>query len=379
MSNIDNKTTEATPVFFRAIDRYVETNIVPATETKLRGKDRIMWGEQDKYPAYIMDLYRDVATLGSIVNGCVDYTAGNEVTLVSPLFPEGKCNRKGELAVDVLRGCALDFFLFGGFALEVIRGRDGNPVEIYNLDMEDVRTNEDVSVFWWSDKWDKGARQGDITEFPAFMPNLDWARLTDEERDRHAASVLYVKNTRKQVYPMPPFAQAVKACETERSIDVFHLNSIKNGFAASVFIELCNGAPTSDEVKDEVERNFNEKFAGENNAGRMILGFSPDRQHSAVIHELKTDDFGNRYDALAARCRQQIFTSFRANENLFGIPTAQGFNSEEYAEAFKLFNRTQILPAQKRIADAFDRICGQQGVLTITPFSLEDAGATIVQ
>lgn len=378
MSNTDNKTTEATPVFFRAIDRYVETNIVPATETKLRGKDRIMWGDQDKYPAYILSLYRDVATLGSIVNGCVDYAAGNAVTLVSPLFPEGKCNRKGELAVDVLRGAALDYFLFGGFALEVIRGRDGDPVEIYNLDMEDVRTNEDVSVFWWSDKWDKGARAGDITEYPAFMPGLDWARLTDEERDRHAASVLYVKNSRKQVYPMPPFAQAVKACETERSIDVFHLNSIKNGFSADVMVTLCNGNPP-DTIKEKIERDFREKFAGETNAGRMMLTFSPDRQHAAVVQPLKVEDFGNRYEALASRCRQQIFTSFRANENLFGIPTAQGFNSEEYAEAFKLFNRTQIQPAQQRIADAFDRICGQQGVLTIIPFSLEDAGATIVQ
>jgi len=143
-------------------------------------------------------------------------------------------------------------------------------------------------------------------------------------------------------------------------------------------VTLCNGDPP-DTIKEEIERDFREKFAGETNAGRMMLTFSPDRQHAAVVQPLKVEDFGNRYEALASRCRQQIFTSFRANENLFGIPTAQGFNSEEYAEAFKLFNRTQIQPAQQRIADAFDRICGQQGVLTITPFSLEDARTTIVQ
>ena len=169
----------------------------------------------------------------------------------------------------------------------------------------------------------------------------------------------------------------MKACETERSIDEYHLNAIKNGFSASIFLQLCNGVPVTDEQRAEIEREFIEKFTGGENAGRVMLSFSPDRQHSAIVQELHTEDFGARYDALATRCRQQIFTSFRANGNLFGIPTASGFNSEEYAEAFKLFNRTQIVPVQKRIADAFDRVCGEQGVLTITPFTLDGVGQTV--
>lgn len=359
------------PMVFRAVDKYVESNIVPATETKGRG-DRIQWGPSNNYPDYLLGLYRDVATLGSIVNGSVDYVAGNDVAFVSELFPEGKCNITGELAVDIVRGCALDWFLFGGFALEVIRGRDGRPAEIYNIGIEDIRTNEDVNVFWYSDKWTKGGR--DARTFPAFMPDLDWARLTDEERDRHAASILYVKNTRKQVYPMPLYAQAVKSCEMERCIDEYHLNGINNEFAASAFIQLCNGVPPTPDLKKEIERDFQEKFAGKDNAGRVILSFSPDRQHSAVIQELHTEDFGARYDALAKRSRQQIFTSFRANPNLFGIPTESlGFSAEEYQQAFNLFNRTQIVPVQGRIADAFERICGQKGVLTIQPFNLVTA------
>lgn len=356
-----------TPVFLRAINKQVETNIVAPTETKSRG-DRVAWGERDAYPDYLLGLYREVATLGSIINGSIDYVAGNGVTLNSPLFPGGKMNTKGELAIDIARGMALDWFLFGGFALEVIRGRDGKPAEVYNLGLEDIRTNEDVNVFWWSDNWAKGGKNKRL--YPAFMPDLDWGLLDEEARDRHAASILYVKNTSKQVYPMPLYAQAVKACETERSIDTYHLNSIKNGFAASVFIQLCNNVPAP-EIQDEVERNFKEKFTGEDNAGRVILSFSPDRQHSAVIQELKSDDFGQKYDALAKRCRQQIFTSFRANPNLFGIPTENlGFNAEEYAQAFDLFNRTQIMPVQARIADAFDRICGVANVLTIEPFNI---------
>lgn len=363
-------------MLLRAVDRYVETHIVSPKETKGRG-DRILWGDGNTYPDYLLGLYKDVATLGSIVNGSVDYVAGNDVALVSPLFPDGKMNAKGELAVDIVRGCALDWFIFGGFALEVIRGRDGKPAEVYNLGIEDIRTNEDVNVFWWCENWKLGRN---VRTYPAYMPDLEWEKLSDEERDRAASSVLYVKNTRKQVYPMPLYAQAVKACETERCIDEYHLNGINNEFAASVFIQLCNGVPLTSEEKAKVERDFTEKFTGKENAGRVMLSFSPDRQHSAIVQELKTEDFGARYDALAKRTRQQIFTSFRANPNLFGIPTeSNGFNSEEYAEAFKLFNRTQIQPVQSRIIDAIQRIIGEEGNISIQPFTLDSGGANRVE
>lgn len=370
MNNIaNNEIRLSAPVMLRAIDKYIESNIVAPTESKMRGGERIQWGDDNGYPDYLLGLYKDVATLGSIVNGCVDYVAGNEVTFVSGLFPEGKCNRLGELAVDIVRGAALDWYIFGGFAFEIIRGADGNPVEIYNMGIEKLRTNEDCNVFYWSDNWTKGGR--DKKTYPSFLPDLDWARLTDEERDRHASSIVYVKNTRKQVYPMPLYAQAVKDCEIERGIEEYHLNSLENAFAASAFIQLCNGVPPSDDIKQQVVDELMEMYAGKDNAGRMMVSFSPDRLHAAIVQELHTEDFGSRYEALAKRSRQQIFTSFRANPNLFGIPTdSLGFSSEEYESAFNLFNRTQIVPVQGRIIDAFERICGVPGVLTIRPFNL---------
>ncbi|MGD7407521.1 hypothetical protein ACQCP7_25950, partial [Ralstonia pseudosolanacearum] len=82
-----------------------------------------------------------------------------------------------------------------------------------------------------------------------------------------------------------------------------------------------------------------------------ILSWNANKESAATIESVKIEDFGARYDALAKRCRQEIFTAFRANPNLFGIPTESlGFSSEEYESAFKLFNRTQIRPCQRKIA-----------------------------
>jgi hypothetical protein len=48
-----------------------------------------------------------------------------------------------------------------------------------------------------------------------------------------------------------------------------------------------------------------------------------------------------------------------------------GFSTEEFEQSFKLYNRTQIQPVQRLICDAYDKIYGQKGVLTIKPFSLD--------
>ena len=132
-------------------------------------------------------------------------------------------------------------------------------------------------------------------------------------------------------------------------------------------------------IEQEIIDDLNEMYAGKDNAGRMMVSFSPDRQHSAVIQELKSDDFGAQYDALAKRSRQQIFTSFRANPNLFGIPTESlGFSAEEYESAFRLFNRTHVRPIQRAITDAYEYIFGDQ-VLEIVPFTLDGAGEASVK
>ena len=92
------------------------------------------------------------------------------------------------------------------------------------------------------------------------------------------------------------------------------------------------------------------------------------------------DDFGDRYKALSERSRQQLFTAFRANPNLFGIPTeGNGFANEQYEESYKLYNRTVVRPLQKRLCDAYDKIFGVEGLISIKPFSLAGNIETEVQ
>ena len=185
---------------FAAIDSYLETNIVSPVEKVLAGRDMVEWGTRNAYPDYLLDLYNNVPTLRSIINGNIDYVAGDDVTIM-PLqaeFTNQEMNMRGDTIREQVKDIAKDFEIYGGFALQVIRNLAGEVAEVYYIDMRYLRTNKDGDVFYYSEKWGKSSRT-DMVVYPAFLPKIEWEKLSDEERNRHASSVLFGKSGHTQV------------------------------------------------------------------------------------------------------------------------------------------------------------------------------------
>ena len=67
-------------VSFAAIDQFVETNIVLPTE-KVTNRDFVEWGKGNNYPGYLLELYNNVTTLRSIINGNIDFITGDDVSI----------------------------------------------------------------------------------------------------------------------------------------------------------------------------------------------------------------------------------------------------------------------------------------------------------
>lgn len=372
MSNTKQSKPSRASFSFAAIDPYVDNKMILPVERFVSGKDLVEWGNRNSYPDYLLDLYNNVPTLRSIINGNIDFITGDDVS-IRPLtdnLPNGQMNNRGDNIREQIKDIAKDYEIYGGFALQIIRNLIGMVAEVYYIDMRYLRTNKEGNVFYYCEDWSKSGKK-DVIVYPAFMPNLNWDTLDDEQRNRNASSILYVKNVHTQVYPAPLYAASIKACEIERLIDDFHINSLQNQFVSSAIINFNNGDP-GDEMKKEIEDAINEKFAGAANGGRIMLSFNKNKESATDIVEFEVKDFGERYKALSEHSRQQIFTAFRANPNLFGIPTeGNGFANEQYAESFKLYNRTQIQPVQRLIADTYDKIYSTKGILTIVPFSMD--------
>ena len=358
MDKKDEKTT--IPFSFLAIDPYVETNIVSPEEKKVSGKKYVLWGDRNQYPEYLAELFANCTTLHSVVLGTADYIAGNDAVVTEPLQDKRFMNKKGQTAHDIVKVLARHAALYGGFALQVIRSKDHKVAEIYPVNPRFLRSDKENELFWYSEKWKGEGGTVKTVLYPKFIPN--------SEED---SAIVFVKGDVDTTYPQPVYCAAVKDCEVERSISEFHLNNINNGFMGSYVVNFNNGKPT-DEVKEEIERKFNEKFAGKSNAGRILFSWNDSKDTATTLQKMEIADYGEKYETLSKHCERAIYKAFRANPNLFGLATeSNGFNSEEYQEAFKLFNRTVVQPIQKSIVYAFDRILGKDGSLTIVPFTLD--------
>lgn len=359
-----HNTTNKVALSFAALGSYVESRIVEGTESLNRTNQYIEWGRGNDFPQYLLSLYRSVASLRSVINGSTDYVVGNGVNAFVPAL-SGAVNPEKMTIAQVVGCLAKDYYIYGGFALEIGRNGLGEVVSIRPLDFSKLRTDKHNDAIYYSDDW--SARRAKFSVYPAYSPTSS-----------AEVSVVYVKNTHYQTYPEPLYVAAIKACEVERCIDTYHLNAINNNFSASYVVNFNNGVPEDEQMR-EIEEQFVEKFTGQENAGRIAFSWNASSENATTLQKLEQDNFGDRYTALAKHSRQQIYTSFRANPNLFGIPTDNlGFSSEEYAEAFKLYNRTQIRPVQSLIVDTFERVFGK-GCIEIVPFDMEESHEEVVE
>ena len=351
---------EKAKIQLSALNPYLQDNKVENVEKEISGVDFIAWGTDNQYPGYLFSLYEDCATLQTIINGTVDFVCGNDISCNLPIF-EKTVNKNGDTILDIIQRISTDYLIFGGFALQVIRNAVGNITELYWIDFTKLRSDKKNEVFFYSEDWCKSYGRVKYIKYPKF--NTD---------DSNPTSIFYYKgNKTRTTYPTPIYNASITSCELEKKINEFHLNEISNNFLTSKIINFNSGVP-DDDLKNEIERNLNEKFAGSENAGRILISFNANKDSETTVTDLPMDDFADRYEALHKRSREQIFTAFRATPNLFGLMTeTTGFNEQEFFEAFKLYNRTAVRPIQQIITKSFDKILGFEGSITIEPFNLE--------
>lgn len=356
----ESKTTTA----FAAIEVNVERLVISPKESAGAGGDTwVRWGDRNLYPHFIYDLSAQATTLRACIGALVDYVAGDDVISAATVFG-GDPSAPREFVERTAESIAR----MGGFAWLVTRSRDGQSIaRIEVLRLPYLRTDKDAQQFWYNEKWDKGS-YAEPTIYPRWIGKPDQTQ-----------GVVWVKMQGDNVYPEPRYAAAVKAALTEIGVDDYHLGNIARGFMASAIVNIQGTNPTDDE-KAQIEREMSRKLFGSKNAGRVMLSFNIDKDHATTVSKLDTADFSDKYAALAKHSSQQIFTAFRMNPNLAGCASegASGFNSEEFESAFKLFNRTVVMPIQRKIIDTFAAIGA--GDISIKPFTLDGtASANIVE
>ena len=139
-------------IAFAAIDPYLEDNIIENNQKEIKGQDMVLYGDRNIYPNYLYQLYENVSVLKSIVNGISGCFSNIDINLEQY---KKQVNDQGDTIEDVVKQAIIDYLIYGGFALNIVRNRMGGIAGIYNLDYKCIRSDKKNTKFYYSADWAK--------------------------------------------------------------------------------------------------------------------------------------------------------------------------------------------------------------------------------
>lgn len=347
-------------MIFSLIDPDKEIEIPAYTETDNR-KGYTYWGPDNKFPNQLMELSRNSVTLTSIINGTTEMIKGEDVDLNPRIHEKGDLyywpyiNKDGETINDLREQCTRDYMHFGMFAIQIVYNKIDNIAELYCLPAEFIRMNEDRSTIWFSRKFGKWS--SNAVQYAKF----DRSNIVD-----HKSQIfIYTNSGKRQVYGISPQTAALEDVISESYAAKYVRKSLQNGLAARYLIDLPNTANLPDDQKASIEEGIRDNFTGWQNAGEFALYFN-NSDKEMKITKVDRDDSNEVFKSIRDAARNNIFVVNHATPNLFGDPSSTtGFNSQEYAEAFNLYDKMTLQPIKRAIANSLDRIFGMDDTVVI--------------
>lgn len=317
------------------------------------------FGADNMYPEYLISLYNQSSIHASCINSIVQAITGDGLVTEDEEILK-RANGEGESWNDIFRKVALDYKLFGGYALEIIYSRDRSRIaEIYHVDFSHVRAMEKddrnkIPGFYISSEW-KPIWNYNIEQDDKKLPQLPVFNL--EKREDEPKQLLYHNPYRpgQQYYPLPDYVGGSKVIDLDQEVDNFHISNIKNGLAPSLAITTYTNA--NDEERQAIENMLRLQYEGTSNAGNMLYMDVADPSLKPDITPIPQNGADTYYSDLNDLVAQKILTAHRiTSPMLLGIKanTGLGNNSEEIETAYRLFLNTVVLPYQQSILATFD-------------------------
>jgi len=346
---------------------------------EVRGKKYTWFGEDNDYPNYLVKLYNKSAKHNAIINGKVTYIFGEGVyAKVEDAITDKfifKVNSAGESLNDIVKKCVIDIEIFGGFYLNLIPNKLGQIADIYHLDFNRVRANEDSSMFFYKNDWTN--QRDSIAEFPAF-----------NSKEINCSSIFQYKEYRPglRTYPLPNYVGCINYVESDMEVSKHTLTNAKTGFSASKMINFFNGEPAP-EMQRDIHKRLEKKFTGADGS-KIVVTFNNDISKAPTILDLGSSDLTKedfaKVDALITAnlmAGHQITTPA-----LFGIAEPGKLGSRnELKIAYDIFNNTYVSHKQRTIEKVFNYLAKFVGIETelfirsVDPIGIDISDAVLLQ
>lgn len=334
----------------------------------------IEFGLNNSFPNYLVDLYSGSSIHNTLINGKVRYIKGRGLTVDSGANTAQRAQLEDfiynpnpfETWQEIFNKITVDYELYDGFAVQIIRDRTGRVSEVYHVDFGRLRVDsKNKDLLQYSEEWVLEKNLAPFEYNKNFQLKVQPIEIFNQNKNQ-ANSVYYHREYRPMMgqYPLPSYQGALQAIRTGIEISNFDLNTIENGFAGGTLVNLFNGTPTPEE-KNQLEDDINAKAAGSSNGNRILVNFADSKEAGgAEILSLMGNDLPDRFSQLEKRVNDSIFIGHSiTSPMLFGVKTeGQLGGRTEMLEAYELFKETYVKGRRQTVLNAVNDIFEYKGL-----------------
>lgn len=366
-------------VFTMNFEKMIEGSAI----TRKNALGWVNYGIKNNYPNLLLDLYNQSPTHHSAVNFAVMSILGNGVDYE-------QMNVNGDEVVpnytqswdELIKAVALDYVLYGSYAIQVIMNNDGQTYSFYHMPLDKVRWSEydedgQITSYWICQDWTMTGN------YPPF--EIEALDMREDMKLDKGKPYLYVYRTYSPTmtyYTTPHYQAAIKAIQAEIEYTNYDLKNIVNGFTPSGVLTLPE--VETDEERQAIIANITRMFQGSDNANSVMVTFRNNIEDKGVeyIPFAKNQGSFNFYADANQRTINRILEAHQIpNAALIGMPdiSNSGFASEAdklevsyqlYNKLTGNFNRMQVIKTLNMML----KMNGIETEIVMKPLSFNDFG-----
>lgn len=313
----------------------------------------LSFGADNLYPLYLLNLYNNYGSPlnKSIINKKTKMTVGfGYKELLDPKLKEwAKRNNLERLLLYL----AKDFFIYGGFAVEIIWNREGTSFEIGYLPIHTLRiglkeNEEEPDYYWYCKDWAQYKKE-------EYQP--EYIRQFDPEHRVGRQALYYIEPnpSATDLYPIPDYSTAINYVELDYQIGRFHINQVNQGYAPSFILNFSTGIPSIDE-QNEFFKEFTRNYKGAGNAGKIMITYSDGGDQKPELIPIALNDSDDRFILLQGMVEKNITQAHECPIQLVSaVPGSLG-SQDERKELMAEFQTYYIAIKQNQMEEAINGI-----------------------
>lgn len=343
----------------------------------------VKWGIKNDYPNLLLNLYSESPTHRAAINFGVQSILGNGVDYEAMKLDSGDVVPNYYETWDMLiRNIALDYMLYGSYAIQIIKNKDNKTYSFYHMPLEKVRWSpydEDgqITSYWISNDW-TALGQNPAFEIPAFD-------MRDEQTIERGTPYLYVYRNyspTQNYYTSPHYTAAIKSIQSEIEFINYDLKHIVNGFSTAGVLTLPQ--VETDEERRTIINNIQSMFQGTENTNQVAITFRTNIEDKPVEWTPFSDKNINtdRYAESNKRCISRILAAHQIpSPMLIGMPDMNnsGFSSDadKIETAYQLYQKLTGNYNRISVVKTLNQLFNMNGIETeiiMKPLKFNDFG-----